>query len=472
LSGSEGTGRDRLMRALIAAFRRPVDLQSEAGRAEQRDRVIGLTALASGLARAISILTTLAAVPLTLHYLGVERYGMWMTLSAFSALLSFADFGIGNSVLTAVARSSGRSDAADLRRQVSSAYAAMSAIALALLALLALGFPMVAWERLFNVASPLAVAEAGSATAVFFVILALSIPLGLVARVQLGLQDGVRANLWQGGASLAALGALLLAIRLEASLPWLVAALAGTPLLVNLINALDYFTRQRPELRPRLSAFDRGAIHKLSSDGTLFLVLQVCAAVMFQINALIIAQLLGPEAVANYAVPERLFAVLTTIASLILAPLWPAYGEAAARGNVVWLRRTLRRSLIYGIGTIAALSGLLVLTASSLLEWWVGDAVAVPFAVILGLGVWKVIEVGGSAVAMFLNGVNELRVQVVFAVITAAASLGLKLWWTPLFGIAGVIYATILAYAVLTVPFLGMASRRALAGIAARGQPG
>ena len=32
---------------------------------------------------------------------------------------------------------------------------------------------------------------------------------------------------------------------------------------------------------------------------------------------------------------------------------------------------------------------------------------AVPFALILGLGVWKVIEAGGNAGAMFLNGINE-----------------------------------------------------------------
>ena len=86
------------------------DLRTEQGRAHSRHRAIVLTALASGMARAVSIATVLISVPLTLHYLGAERYGMWMTLSAFSLLLSFTDFGIGNSVLTAVSKLAGRGD--------------------------------------------------------------------------------------------------------------------------------------------------------------------------------------------------------------------------------------------------------------------------------------------------------------------------------------------------------------------------
>lgn len=461
------------MRQLLAALRRPADPGSEAGRAQLRHRAIAMTVLASALARAISILTALAAVPLTLHYLGAERYGMWMTLSAFSALLSFADFGIGNSVLTKVAHSAGRGEAADLRRQISSAYGAMGAIALALLASLALAYPWIAWERLFNVTSALAVVEAGPAAAMFFAILALTVPLGLVIRVQLGLQQGFRANLWQGAGSLAALGALLLAIRLEASLPWLVVALAGTPVLVNLVNAVLFFGWQRRDLCPQWSAFDGAAIRRLSSDGSMFLVLQICAAVMFQLNALIIAQLMGPKAVAAYAVPEKLFAVITTISMLFLSPLWPAYGDAAARGDLAWLRRTLRRSLIGGIGATLVLAALLVVAAPALLHRWVGDAVTVPFALILGFGVWKVIEAGGSAVAIFLNGVNELKVQVVLAVIGAAVSVPLKIWWVERYGLPGIMAATIVAYGVLTVPFLGLAARRALAGVASRvGQAG
>ncbi len=461
--------RQKAASALRALLHRPADPHSEAGRAQQRNRAIALTALASAFARGVSILTALVSVPLTLHYLGTERYGMWMTLSAFTALLSFTDFGIGNSVLTALARRSGADDLHGLRVQVSSAYGAMTGIALAMLALLAVAYPFVDWAALFNARGNLARAEAGPAAAAFLAILALSTPLGLIARVQLGLQQGFRGNLWQGAASVITLAVLLAAIRAEASLPWLVLALAGTPQLVSLINTVHYFGWVRADLRPSFRLFDTHAMRSLAVNGGMFLVLQVCAALMFQINALIIAQLLGAEAVATYAVPERMFAIVEMVLGFVLGPLWPAYGEAVARGDIAWVRIVLRSSLVLGVGACAVMSGAMVLAGPQLLHWWVGDAIQVPIALLLGFGIWKIVETAANAVAMFLNGVNELRVQVVLALINVAISFALKIWWTGLFGISGTIFAMIATYCVFMLPFLYIACRKAFEAIEARG---
>ena len=454
--------------ALFAALRQPADLASEAGRAHARNRAIAFTALASAFARGVSILTALVSVPLTLHYLGNERYGMWMTLSAFSALLSFADFGIGNSVLTALARRAGSGDEQGLRVHISSAHGAMSAISLAMLALLALAYPLVDWAALFNARSDLAREEAGPAAIVFLAILALSTPIGLITRVQLGLQQGFRGNVWQGVSSVVTLVVLVAATRLEASLPWLVLALAGTPLLVSMINTIDYFWRVRPGLRPMVRLFDGRAMRSLSVDGGMFLVLQVCAALMFQINTLIIAQLLGAEAVATYAVPERMFAIVGMVLAFVLNPLWPAYGDAVARGDISWVRRTLKISLILGMGGAALMSLFLVLAGPTLLRLWVGSAIEVPFALILGFAVWKVIEAFGNGSAMFLNGINAIGIQLAFAVINVIASVALKIWLVGIYGLPGVMYATCLAYGVIAIPPIVWVVRRSMAKIEAR----
>jgi O-antigen/teichoic acid export membrane protein len=452
--------------ALFEAAFAKADHLTEQGRSQARHRAIALTALTSAFARFVGIATTLVAVPLTLHYLGAERYGMWMTLSAFALLLAFTDFGIGNSVLTAVARGAGSEDSSDLRRQIASAYGATWAIALIMLAALAATYSLVPWSRLYNVSSPVAVGEAGPSTGIFLAIVFLSTPLSLIYRIQLGLQQGYRSSLWQTAASLTALMALVLAIRSETSLPWLVLALAGAPMMLALVNGLDFFVRVRPDLRPRLSDCDRRTMRLLIGNGALFVVLQLCAALLFQTNALIIAQVLDATAVAVYAVPERMFSVVTVILALVLTPLWPAYGEAAARGDREWVRRTLKRSLVLSVGTAAVLSALLVILGPTLLRWWVGNAVAVPFTLILGLGIWKVIEAAGNALAMFLNGLNRLRVQALAAVVTVVASILLKIWWIDLFGLPGVMLATIVAYGVFAMPVLCIVASQALSGAA------
>ncbi len=444
------------------------DHSTEQGRTHARHRAIALTALATGFARGISILTALVSIPLTLQYLGTERFGMWMTLSAFSMLLGFTDFGIGNSVLTAVAHSSGQAGASRLPRQVASAYAAMSGIAGAMLVILLLAYGLLSWPRLFNVASPLAAAESGPSAAVFFVILALTTPLTLIYRIQLGLQQGFRASLWQSAGNVAALVALVVATQLEASLPWLVLAVAGAPLAVAIVNTLDFFLFRRPDLRPRFGAIDSRTIRQLASGGALFLILQVCAAVMFQSNTIIIAQLLGADAVASFAVPDRMFAMVGVLLSLVLTPLWPAYGEAAARGDITWVRRTLRLSLVLAVTVALALAVVFVLLGPTLVDWWVGGLVAPPFALFIALGVWKVIEAAGNAVAIFLNGVNEIAVQAMFGVSAAVATVILRIWWVQDYGLPGAVLGIIVPYSLLAIPFLGYAIRNALERIEAR----
>jgi O-antigen/teichoic acid export membrane protein len=194
----------------------------------------------------------------------------------------------------------------------------------------------------------------------------------------------------------------------------------------------------------------------------MFLVMQGCAAIMFQANPIIVAQVLDAKAVAAFAVPDRLFGVIGAVLAIVLSPLWPAYGDAVARGDFQWVKRTFRRSLIFSIFSAIVLGLILLLAGPTFIHWWIGSAVAVPFALIAGLAIWKIMEAAGNAVAMLLNGANKLRVQVACALVTTIASIVFKVWFTRNFGIAGIPLAMILAYGIFSLPFLGYSVRRAL----------
>src|SRR5689334_22756939 len=108
---------------VIALFAlRPFDMSTPEGRAQERHRRVALSTLASVAAKIISVGTALISVPLALNYLGAERYGMWMTMSSLVAMLSFADFGIGNGVVNAVANAHGRDQIVEIRNYISSGF--------------------------------------------------------------------------------------------------------------------------------------------------------------------------------------------------------------------------------------------------------------------------------------------------------------------------------------------------------------
>src|SRR5438874_2198493 len=82
---------------------------------------IGRTAMAAFAGRVVAIVVTLISVPLVLHTVGSEQFGLWTTITSAVALLNLADLGIGNSLLNALARSRAHDDSTRLERLVSSA---------------------------------------------------------------------------------------------------------------------------------------------------------------------------------------------------------------------------------------------------------------------------------------------------------------------------------------------------------------
>ncbi|MFZ1962463.1 MAG: oligosaccharide flippase family protein [Roseiarcus sp.] len=429
---------------------RSFDVATAEGRAKERQRRIALTALASALAKVISVSTALISVPLTLHYLGTERYGMWMTMSSLVAMLGFADLGIGNGLLSSVASANGRDDRAEIRAYVSSAYGVLSLIALVVIVLFSLSYPLVDWFRIFNVQTEIARGEAGPALAVLICCFALAIPVGIVQKVQMGLQRGFMASLWQCLSSLMALAGVLLAIHRQAPLPWLLLAFVGAPLLAGAMNSLTFFLRLAPDIAPSWRSISMPATRSIAGIGMLFLVLQIVGALAYTSDNIIIAQMLGAAAVASYAVPVQMFGLISTVIVMALAPLWPAYGEAIARGDREWVRKILKRSFLLSVGVASVCSMILVAAGPWIIGVWVSHAVAPPLLLLVGLGVWKVVEAGGNSIAMLLNGANVVRLQVVLAAFMGIAAIILKIAFVGWIGVAGVVWATTLAYAIFS----------------------
>jgi O-antigen/teichoic acid export membrane protein len=462
--------REWAVRALGYVRLRPFTTQTAEERARERHRRLTLTALASMSAKGVKVLTALVSVPLTINYLGTERYGLWMTIGSLVTVLAFADLGVGNGLLNAISEADGRDDRVLAARYVSSAFVMLTSVALLLGTALVVLYPLIGWGRIFNVTSPRALLEAGPAAAVFLACFIVSLPAGIVQRVQLGYQEGFANSLWEAAGSVIGLVGILFATHYRAGLPWLVLAMAGGPTLTLVLNAIVLFTRRRAYLRPSLSRADRATAVGLFRVGILFFVLQVVGAAAFFSDNLVAAHILGAQSVTQYAVPMKLFDMITLVCSFLLAPLWPAYGEAITRGDHGWVKRMLKRSLTAAlVGTSIAALGI-VLSAGAFLRIWAAGAVHAPMILLIGFGVWTVMNTCGSALAMFLNGVSAIRFQAVCAVAMGASALALKIFFARRFGLPGIIWGTIIAYSLCTALPMAFYIPRLLAELARRHQ--
>src|SRR5689334_1079625 len=94
-------------------------------------RIIHST-IAAAAARGVNLVVSFISVPLTVGYLGRDRYGVWITITSLLMFLSFSDFGLGGSLQNALADAYGREDRPQARRYVASAFWLLAVIALIL----------------------------------------------------------------------------------------------------------------------------------------------------------------------------------------------------------------------------------------------------------------------------------------------------------------------------------------------------
>jgi O-antigen/teichoic acid export membrane protein len=445
----------RLQEAISILRFKSYETSISSERSKERYRRIGLSAIASASAQGVSILTSLISVPLTLGYLGAERYGLWVVISSTIAMLNFADLGMGNGLINAISDANGKNDKLLAHRYVSSAFFMLAGIALAIGTIFVIFSSKISWSWFLNISSPQAVNEAGPAITVFLACFLVNLPLGVIQRIQIGYQEGFFNSLWQAFGNLLALGSILLAIYFKAKLPWLVFAMTGVPIFATILNGVVLFGFRRPWLLPKLKAVTLFVAQKVSKIGFLFLILQIAATLGYQSDNLVISHFLGASYVPQYSIPMKLFMLIPLLLSFILSPLWPAYGEATTRKDFPWIRKTFFRSVKLALIVNVVPALLLIIFAPLIIHIWAGTNINPPFSLLLGLGIWTILISLGGPIAMLLNGANAIGIQVVCALLMGVSNPLLSIYLVQKIGVAGPIYGTIITWTLFClVPFL------------------
>lgn len=412
------------------------------------------TAGASYIGRFGAGIVVLVTVPMARAALTPELFGVWMMLTALLGFFSFADLGIGNGVLNRVTQARAANDAKLLQRVIGSGYVCTGAAGILLLlawcAWLAFGaVPVAVAGRI----SPANAPEVLAALSTFAVLIAVNIPATLVQKAQLGSQQGHWIGITQLVSALVAVVAVPLILHAKGPLFALILATLGAQTLGNLVSTVWWLRRNRIFRGAGLrDLVDAKTLRGLLRIGSQFFALQVAVALAFQSDAIVITQNLGQAVYGDFAVVQKLFLFVSMLLSSSLLGLWPAFGDAIARNDMVWARRVLVRSLLVA-GSFASVASLtLVLTIGWITTHWLKTTFAPPLSLCIVLGIWTVVDAMGAVSGVFMNGANLVRIQVVLALTMAATAFAGKWYLTPLLGPTGAVLATLIAYSLISVP--------------------
>lgn len=409
---------------------------SATSRSRLRLRSVTRTALATGLARGVGLLASLLGLPLALSVLGAERFGVFATVTALTAILSLSDLGIASGLVTPISTAIAEGRGGDVQRDISSAFAALTGIGALLFGLLVALDSAIPWGTVVN-ASTTPTADISAAMAVFGACVLLALPFQIVPKVQLAAQRGATAASWQTLGALAGLLGVVLAWRSHAGLSLFVGAQVGGPAAATVLSALTEWTRW-PEFRPLRSQITPNGVRSVLTNGGHLFIINIAAVIALQADAVIVAQLFGAGAVGTYVAPQRLFLIAPYLFGLALTPLWPAYSEALAVGDSEWVWRTYRRTLwVSGIFTVIP-SALLVFAGTSLISAWTNGAIIPPSALLLAFAVWAGILGMSGPTAMVMNGLAQFRFLALASVLLVPVNLVLVIVLGHAWGLAGV----------------------------------
>lgn len=413
-----------------------------------------LTSVTTIGAKIFSALISLLSVPLTLPYLGPERFGLWITLLSFQTVFGLADFGVGNGVLQVVSDAFGRRDYAKIRRTILAGLRFQVTLGLAITILFVVTFPIIPWGTIFHVRGSDAKAEIRPAIACFFSIFVIRSVTQVIQQAQFAVQSGYIASIWNAVGNIAALVGLVICAAERAGVPALCLVVSGLPVVASVLNVCLWLYRSQ-HIRRRVSFidnFEKSRYRELLTVGSMFFVLQLFAQLHAGIDPLIVNQILGPTFVSHFIIVQRPVDLLLMFLMLALQPVWPAYREAKASGDIEWIRRTFRRTMIASLAVALCFSISLLFLGTPAIEWWTHFK-EIPSAQLLKSYCVSILFSSTQApIALLLNGLGSVRVQLMIAAPAIMASIFLKTVLLSRIGLVAVPLTTFAVGVFLMIP--------------------
>lgn len=418
--------------------------------AQKRSKLMKQNILLALLVKAGSIGCSLVLVPMTINFVNATQYGIWLTISSVVVWMQFFDVGFSNGLRNKLTEALARDDVKQGQSYVSTTYAMLSAI-FGTLMIIGIGLtwllPVTPLFGLDLSYEP----DLKNAMTVLLAYFCLNFVARTLAYVLMAKQRTAISSLLDLVGQLCVLLTIwLLKGKVEGSLAVLAYALCVPPLAVWVLASLGIYTTTYRNIAPRLSLVKMSDTRSLLSLGVKFFIIQIAFIIQFQSSNFLIARLFSMEQVTSYNIAYKYFNVLYMAFFLAIEPLWSAVTDAWARGEMDWIRRSVRRYFLLAI--VISGAGVVLLALSGwVYDFWINSKVETPVDMPFSLSLWMLIYVATLMIAQvfctFVNGIGALKIQFRTSLISPivfvlATILLAKIWGL---GMECVLIASILA---------------------------
>lgn len=386
----------------------------------------------------VSVLYMLFLVPVVVGYVGIEQYGLWSLVIAFTGYIGLVDLGMGTSFVPFIARYVSLKSYDDVNKVIQ--HGLLYYVCLSLV-LLAIGY--VVSPLLFSlVRIPHAYIE--STRTLFLIALvgfSFSTIAGVFGSVLTALQRMETYNILLIAYLVEKFVAITIALMLGYGLPGLmVSDLALT--ILGLVPLILMTKKYFPYLAFRWMGYDWALMKKLFRFGTQLQISRIAEMIQSHFDKFILSRLFGLSAVSMYDFGSRPSSRLRGLPLTAVSSLIPAISALDAVENRNRIQAALVRSTRYLAIVTVPMFAFFICFAGEIIYVWIGSGFGQAAMTLRLLSVAHLVAVVTGAMALVSQGMGEPEVQMRTTLIQAALNIVLSLTLATMFGFYGAVVGT------------------------------
>lgn len=389
-----------------------------------------------------SIIISLMLIPMTIRFVNETQYGLWLTLSSIVGWFNFFDIGLGNGLKTRLTESIAKGDLNQGKVYVSTTYAILIMISVVICILFFVFQFFIDWSVVLNAPSEYA-GELWLVATVVFMSFLCQFVLNLVVVVAAANQNTVYSSLINLSGNLLSFISIFILTKyyVSGNLLQLSIPVCLSPIIAMGLFTVILYSKKYKTVSPSFSSIDFGCVKDIIGLGMKFFIIQFGVILYYNVDNMIITQVLGPKEVTTYNIAYKYFAVITMISAIVMTPLWAAFADANVKKDYNWIRKTVKNLNYLCVG-LAILSVAMVLASPLVYRYWVGDRIEVPLALSAILAVYTVWNTYRTIYIYYLNGMGVIRLQVYLVIISGLINIPLAIFLSKRIGVSGAILST------------------------------
>lgn len=432
---------------IIKYFYKKIFSSSDSRNSKIRNNILGSFAL-----KVCSIIIQLLFVPLTLHYLNANVYGIWLTISSVVMWIGFFDIGFSQGLKNKLTEAIAKNDIKQGKELVSTTYIVLSTIFIPLCIIFEIITPFINWSHFLNVPY-FYNQQLIDVMHILTLCICVQMIVSTISSVLSSYQEVAIANSFPViGNLISVIAVYILTITTKASMLYLAIAVSLSPILVMIIASLYFYKTSLSQVIPSIFHFNIKLVKNIFSLGIKFFIINIQVLVMYQSTNILISNISTPTDVTIYNIAYKYMSMMLMILNIILTPLWPAFTDAYTRCDFNWMNTTYKK--LVSFYKYILLSVIAMISVSPIVyKLWIGSRIFIPYSMTIGIGIYIIINSWLAIQINLINGIGAIKLQTIVTTIGMCFHIPLSIILGRYFGALGVIISMTLLSLVYGIFF-------------------